>query len=80
MRIVSHDRFHTIEKIKKQRKTANQTVSLIERKEIACIELECGHLVPKKFFNKVPTRNTQCPICDGVGDFKWRSTQEQLFY
>jgi hypothetical protein len=44
--------------------TKNTAKSVIHRTRTRALLLECGHPVEVTRFNKVPTRNTICHVCD----------------
>lgn len=44
--------------------TKNTAKSVIHRTRTRALLLECGHSIEVTRFNKVPTRNTICHVCD----------------
>ena len=53
-----------VDVVAKETITKNTAKSVIHRTRTRALLLECGHAIEVTRFNKVPTRNTICHVCD----------------
>lgn len=53
-----------IDVVVKETITKNTAKSVIHRTRTRALLLECGHAIEVTGFNKAPTRNTICHVCD----------------